>query len=211
LIIAIIGPDGSGKSTIADMVVEALNADGFRARHYAMRFGVLPPLSAFRLGGSAPAGPRPESTGRESGQRYDLSENPPLRALVYVTWYGLDYMLGGILLRTKNLLPCGQNVAVFARYFYDYYYQSNNRRLPDRVKRLIEFMVPRPKHIFFLDRDAQEIHDGKPELPVAEIRNQQRIIYDRLAAYPQFHRVDARLGADLTAKRILRVITSMEV
>lgn len=202
MIVAILGPDGSGKSTIADMVAAALSEEGMHARHHAHRFGILPPLASFRRGARKPD-PDTDATRLDSTPAYDLSENPPLRAFVYVIWYGIDYFLGGIFLRVRNLFGRRKRAAIFARYFYDYYYQSNNRRLPDGIKRLVEFIVPRPRFIFFLDRDAQDIHDGKPELPVEEIKRQQQVIRDRLGDYPQFHIVDARRGAKDTAEQIL--------
>jgi thymidylate kinase len=205
VIVAILGPDGSGKSTIADIVVAALSEEGLDARHHAHRFGVLPPLTSFRRGSTKPDA-EDESKRSDVYPAYDMSENPPLRSFVYVTWYGIDYFLGGIFQRVSNLFVRRKRAAIFARYFYDYYYQSNNRRLPDGIKRLIETIVPRPQFIFFLDRDAQEIHNGKPELPVEEIVRQQQVIRDRLGGYHQFHIVDARHGAEDAAEQILRLI-----
>lgn len=207
MIVAILGPDGSGKSTIADMVVAELSREGIDARHHAHRFGILPPLSNLRPGGRKSS--QDKNTGRTDGTvSYDLGENSPLRAFAYVSWYGIDYFFGGILLKLHNSFGNRKRAAIFARYFYDYYYQSNNRRLSDRFKRLVERIVPRPDFIFFLDRCAQEIHDGKPELPVEEIKRQQQIIRDRFGSYAEFHIVNARGGADDTAEQILCQLAS---
>ncbi len=214
MIITIHGPDGSGKSTLADMIVAELEMRGIVARHYPFRFGVLPPLSALR-GGRRGAVHKPrqntdhEDSGASKDPVYDLSENTALRTFAYMCWYGTDYMLGGITLRLRNIFGRKKHVAVFARYFYDYYYQSNNRRLSMPIKRMIEVLVPRPQFIFFLDRDAQEIHDGKPELPVEEIAKQQQIIRERLSIYPQFREVDARAGAEATARAILHYLQGL--
>ena len=205
MIVAILGPDGSGKSTLADIVVAEMSRQGIDARHYAHRFGILPSLAFFRRGVKKTVSDA-VAIKSEAPPTYDLSENPPLRALVYVTWYGIDYFLGGIFLRVLNLLGSRKRVAIFARYFYDYYYQSNNRRLPNSIKNLIETIVPRPSFIFFLDRDAQDIHDGKPELPVEEIKRQQQVIRDRFGNYAEFHIVNARHGVKDTAEQILRFI-----
>lgn len=205
MIVAILGPDGSGKSTLADIVVAEMSKQGIDARHHAHRFGILPSLGSFRLGANKSV-PDRIATNTDGAPAYDLSENPPLRALAYVTWYGIDYFLGGAYLKVLNLFGPRKRVAIFARYFYDYYYQSNNRRLPDRIKSVIENIVPRPSFIFFLDRDAQSIHDGKPELPVEEIKRQQQVICDRLSNYTEFHIVNARNGIKDTAEQILRIL-----
>ncbi len=205
MIITIIGPDGSGKSTIAQVVMERLQAQGLAVRHYPFRFGVLPKLSALRFWrGGWKKGTCFES--EESYPIYDLSENPPLRTLIYMIWYGLDYLLGGLVLRLRNTFGANHHVAVFARYFHDYYYQSNNRRLPNSIKKAIEMFVPKPSFIFFLYRDPQDIHDGKPELPVCEIEKQQRVIREMLSSYPQFHEIDARSGVEETARKILLLL-----
>lgn len=205
MIVAILGPDGSGKSTLADIVVEEMTKAGIDARHHAHRFGILPSLSSFRLGIKKSVSEIVASK-TKGAPAYDLSENSPLRTFVYVTWYGIDYFLGGIFLEFRNLFSKRKRAAIFARYYYDYYYQSNNRRLPDSIKRLIEVIVPRPSFIFFLDRDAQDIHDGKPELPVEEIRRQQKVICDRLGKYAEFYVVNARHGIDDTAEQIMRLL-----
>lgn len=207
MLVVILGPDGSGKSTIADMLVETLEAREIEANHYAHRFGVLPLLSTLNPMRKSALSSK-KATFENSENNYDLRENTPLRALLYVSWYGVDYFLGGLWLRIRNIFGRDRRVAIFARYFYDYYYQSNNRRLPDRIKRLVEFMVPRPDFIFFLERDAQEIHDGKPELPVSEIERQQQIICERLIKYPQFNIIDARKGANQATEQILNILSS---
>ena len=209
MIIVILGPDGSGKSTIADMLVSNLSENEVLAHHYAHRFGILPPLSIF-LPFKKKLSISDMDDSLNDDHFYDLKQNSPLKSFVYVSWYGLDYLIGGIWFRIKNLLSKKKSVAIFARYFYDYYYQSNNRRLPDGIKQAIEFLVPKPQFIFFLDRDAQDIHDGKPELPVKEILNQQKIISKRMSKYPQFRVIDARGGADRTAKKINEIITNLD-
>ena len=134
-IVVVLGPDGSGKSTIADMLVEKLQAEGRLARHYPHRFGILPALSLFLFRFSASSRQnRLELSDPEP--YYDLKENSKLRSFIYVCWYGLDYFIGGILMKVRPLFGRKEMVAIFARYFYDYYYQSNNRRLPDAIKKM---------------------------------------------------------------------------
>ncbi|MDC1247616.1 hypothetical protein N8Z41_03885, partial [Amylibacter sp.] len=201
-----------GKSTTADMLVELLQAKGIKSQHHAFRFGILPPLGLLRFRYNFVVKKITKNIFRESYiNKYDLSKNPSWRSLIYITWYGMDYFLGGIWLSLKNKFGRGRHIAVFARYFYDYYYQSNNRGLSNWIKQIIEILVPRPEYIFFLDRDAQEIHNGKPELPVCEIIKQQGIIRERLSQYPEFQVIDARFGAQKTVEIIHNILISKNI
>ena len=204
-IVVLLGPDGSGKSTVADLLVDLLEKDGLTAHHYPHRFGVLPALSSMIPKRSA-RGDAGECDQKEQVPAYDLKENSVVRSLIYVGWYGLDYLVGGLVMRLRSPFRSKNYVAVFARYYYDYYYQSNNRKLPDSVKRLIEVVVPRPSAIFFLDRCPEDIHSGKPELPVDEIVRQQQKIQYVMARYPQYQVIDARKGASETAEAIYQIL-----
>lgn len=209
MIVAIIGPDGSGKTTIAERIVVELKQRGIRAQHYPFNFGILPKLSSFKYRTEGPKSTEkdlPDDACTVVKRDYDLQANSPLGSFIYMSWYGLDYMLGGLFLWFRNLFGRNREIAIFARYFYDYYYQTNNRLLSTRVKRAIELIVPRPAFIIFLDRDALDIHNGKPELPVEEIENQQRIIRELLQDYPQFREIDARSGIKDTVRKVFEVI-----
>ena len=201
MIIAIIGPDGSGKTTVALALVEALQLAGYSARHYPFNFGILPKLSAFRRNG------RKQTCRTDAGPVMNLRVNSKLASLAYVSWYGIDYFLGGVALRLAGIFSRRPKVSVFARYFYDYYYQSNNQALPVWVKKLVErTLVPKPECIIFLDRDAEEIFGMKPELPVEEIKRQQATILARFGRYPHFHVIDGRNGIQQTVASAMRAI-----
>lgn len=207
-LIVILGPDGSGKSTVADMLVESFLERQIVARHYAQRFGFLPKLSSFKSMFSFKnytKKPKKKHIGSQQ-IKYDLTSNHPLKSLIYITWYAFDYCLGGIALRVKNRFSNNVQIAIFARYFFDYYYQSNNRRLPNSIKQIIGTIVPEPTFIFFISRDANDIFNGKPELPVHEIKFQQQCIVKRLGSKSNFKIIDGRLGPAKTVSDIMDII-----
>lgn len=208
-IIVILGPDGTGKTTVADMLVKKFKKNKISARHYPQRFGILPRLfffkkiflMIFRKNGF----PKKNNSYKEI---FDLSQNHPLLSLVYISWYGVDYFLGGIIIKLKNFFSKRIYVAVFARYFYDYYYQSNNRRLPVFVKKIIGIIVPEPSFIFFINRDAKSIFEDKPELPIEEIKFQQNYIIEFLGSKKNFKIIDGELGPVDTVNNIFEIITN---
>lgn len=191
MIIAILGPDGSGKTTIAEAICERLTLRGFVAKHYPMNFGVLPRLSRFRRR-------KVRVVDSADASQFDLKPSHPAKSLLLVGWYSVDYLLGGLFLRLKNWRRRDRTVAVFARYFHDYYYQSNNRNLPSWAKDICRLIVPKPDVVFFIDRDASDIHSGKPELPVEEIVRQQEVIVGKFGNEPNFVIVDGRYGLEAT-------------
>jgi hypothetical protein len=69
-------------------------------------------------------------------------------------------------------------------------------------------IVPMPKYIFFIDRDAHDIYEGKPELPIKEIMFQQKLIIDNLKQFQQFYKINGRMGADSTLSEIMSIIDS---
>lgn len=208
-IIVILGPDGTGKTTVAGMLVKKFKINKISARHYPQRFGILPRLfflkkiffKIFKKNGIS-------KRNNSYKEGFDLSQNHPFLSLVYISWYAMDYFLGGIIIKFKNFFSRKIFVAVFARYFYDYYYQSNNRRLPVFVKKIIGIIVPEPYFIFFIDRDAKSIFEDKPELPIEEIKFQQNYIIKFLGSKKNFKIIDGKLGPVDTVNKIFEIVMS---
>ena len=68
--------------------------------------------------------------------------------------------------------------------------------------RALEALVPKPDLILYLDRDADEIYRGKPELDVDEIRRQQKVIKEVVARRRHAHVIDASGGIDATVEAV---------
>lgn len=210
MIVVILGPDGSGKSTLADILVDEINNEKVKAYHYPFRFGYFPALSYikkfFNLSSFKEDKKISSSNISDDSINYDLRENPTLRTLIYMVYYGFEYLVGGLLLRVQNVLVKKKKIAIFARYFYDYYYQSNNRKMPLIIKKTIGFIIPRPDYTFFIERDAFDIFKNKPELPVKEIKNQQAIIKRLFSKNKNFFAVDGSRGVRATATQVLQIL-----
>jgi hypothetical protein len=119
--------------------------------------------------------------------------------MLYVTYYALDFLLGRLLLRKLR----GQGaLLIFARYFHDYYFQRGYGKVPRWYLRLLEKLVPQPDLILSLNRGAEEIHRGKPELSTGEIRRQQEVIGRLLAGRPNAAVIDAAAGVGATVNQV---------
>ncbi len=166
VVIAILGVDGAGKSTVINAILPALNA----ATHNAvvvqhLRPTLLPPLARLKGKKHLPTGPVLEPHGSTpSGTVFSL-----LR-LIYLT---CDY-LAGYWLWTRPKIAKQPTVVIFDRYAYDMVLDQRRFRirLPQRVVEWFVAMAPKPDLIFCLYGNPEIIVARKGELPLEETRRQ---------------------------------------
>lgn len=190
--IVVLGPDGSGKTTVADCLATKLRAEGHAVSRHDFSFGIMPPISSLlrmRQRDSAPEGQR------DSGMVKPLN---PVRAAILACWYGIDHLMGRWRLRRG---PPGELV-IFARSYHDFLYQRAYLKLPVAIPRLFLAVGPKPHLIVTPRQDPRAIHDRKPELTVAEIGEQYARIARRLVRYPYFSEIDASGGVGFMVRRI---------
>jgi thymidylate kinase len=203
----LIGPDGSGKSSLSEVVGSRLAHRPFKVVHrFKSTFNILPPLKAYRSVLCRLLGrPKHPQTLAVPGQLHSgmSGPNPIWVSMIYAAYYALDLWLGRLWLRCLRG-RCA--LIVFDRYYYDYFYQIGNRGLPRWYLKLFGCLVPKPDLVVEIDRDADEIYRQKPELTVKEIRIEQDIIHQLLAGCPETRVVDARHGLDATGKAVESLI-----
>lgn len=195
LFAVVIGPDGSGKTTVSDILAEKMLTRPFATVWRCKTdFAVLPRLRSFTdilcrlIGRPVKHAAEPEPGTRHMGMQPPLH---PLRAMVYISYYGIGLFLGRIKLRLWRSIV---GLILFDRYYYDYYYMLGHSRVPKWFLDLVEILVPKPDLIFYLDRPAKEIYAQKPELTVDEIERQQLEIKSLLANNKHARLIDAGKG-----------------
>ena len=211
-LVVLLGPDGSGKSTIGDLVAQQLYKQPYKiCRRYEYNFRIVPELKQFKriiaklLGRKVQEAEVVDPGTKGSGMNADHNA---LKGMMYVTYYALDYIFGRLPLFKLR----GQGaLLVFARYFHDYYYQRGYGKVPRWYLRVLEALLPKPDLILYLDRDAGEIYRGKPELDQDEIERQQQIIREVVAQRPHAHVIDASKGIDATVEAVKKKITAMQL
>jgi len=172
IFISVSGPDGSGKTTVIDMVITQLEAIyGESAVHYAhYRPTILP-----RIAEIAKSARVVKTVDKNYAQPHRAKPSGLLGSLVRLCYYSLDY-LGGYFKMVRPLLK-RREVVLFDRYCFDMVADSTRSRiaLPMFMLRWILRLLPLPKYSFFIHVDAYEIFRRKEELGIDKIIELTRI------------------------------------
>jgi hypothetical protein len=206
IFIVVIGPDGSGKTAIAERIMSDWEA-GFHTKpvyihgdfHVMPRLCIIKKFLAIFTRRTVP--PEPDYTKRHSGA--EVVPHSLWRSLVYLIYYYAGYLCGHILVfRAK-----GHDKLVIAdRYFYDYFFQRGNMKLPHRLLKFLSMFIPRPDLTLYLNADAQEIYQRKDELTIEEIRRQQLVIGQVSNWLPNFNAIRSDTDIAQTMRRIKAVM-----
>ena len=199
LFVALVGPDGCGKTTVADGIAKKFDHRPFCGiMRVHSNLGKVIRLREIKrklcgwVGRRIEFAPDPTPGTKGMGMQAPLS---CVRSMCYVLYYGVLLALGRIRLwKWRNF----SSIIIADRYYYDYYYMRGHMRSPKWWKDLVGIIVPKPNLVFFLDRSAEEIYAQKPELDVEEIKRQQSVIRDILREDPCARVIDASKGVEDT-------------
>ena len=207
--VVLLGPDGSGKSSVAQALIQRPGlAFEFRSLH-RWTLGILPPLEAIvdwleRRGWLK----RPEPA---SPQGRHAEVHRPLPAWLsgaIVSYHALDMALARISLRRMRGRA---GLVLFDRSFLDFLVLPGHAAVPRWFMRLCWAAVAKPDLVLYLDRDPAAIYRDKPELTEQEIERQQRAIETLISHMPQALRVDARHGLAATVDRVCAVVDAQRL
>ena len=189
LVVGVVGPDGVGKSTLANGLEDA-SAGAFR-RVARLHFGpgLLPPPSRL-LGRSAPDSSQPHRR-RPSGRAASFARVAYLWLDAGVGWW------------PKVSLPRIRTTLVVLERGWPDMIVDPRRYRASHVTGLVRHMgrlLPAPDLVFFLDGEPDVAHERKPELDIEEIDRQ--LNEWRALALDELHRFEA-LDATRPAEEIL--------
>jgi len=175
ILVIFLGPDGTGKTTIAD-----LTAHYFKRRyplitrkHLANRPIILPSRYRQCL--------KYELNSSKFNQTLTLNErlykDPSYyKSVIYSTirifWHLLDHIFD-FYLRLRRYCVKGALV-ICERYAYDYWaaFEKHAPKAPEWARKLIYKFAPSPDIVIYLDTEAEEIFKRKQELSIEMIRSQ---------------------------------------
>lgn len=200
-LMALLGPDGSGKSAVARSVLDGLagtlfNGDLSASIHW--RPGILPRPGALR---GEPAEIAQEVIENPHGQ-------PPHGLLINIgraLYLWVDYLAGVLRLRTARMARSA--IVVFDRYAYDIYVDPARYRFQPGLRPLLRLLfvqlVPRPQLSVVLAVTPAVARERKGETETSRIE-QANEGYLALATRPRFTVVDADLPLEEVCRTVER-------
>lgn len=200
LMVAILGTDGSGKSTVIDAitpVLESATHGAFYVQH--LRPTLLPPLARLKGKTSGVQGPVTDPHGsKPSGIPGSLFR------LAYLV---ADYVIG-YWIKVRPRIAKSPAIVLFDRYAYDLEMDPRRFRikLPNWLLHPATKMAPKPDLIFCLDGEAEEIQQRKKELPLEEVERQLAFIRDFAAHHPNAVLISTRGTVEETREQVLETL-----
>lgn len=176
--IAVLGVDGSGKSTLICEMENIFRSEGYEVELKHLRPHVLPPLAKFRLTGNR---------GRRVTDACELPHSLPTSSypvsIIRLIYLSLDYLVCYF-----PYFGNAKKVRIYDRYFYDLYIDSKRFRIGLPLRFIFHFIriFKKPDLIIILTGEPHDIHNRKPELSISEIREQQyrlSVILNKTGAY----------------------------
>ncbi|MBN1545805.1 MAG: glycosyltransferase [Syntrophaceae bacterium] len=189
--VVVVGPDGSGKSGLAEACCRELRRGFRRVWRFHWRPGLLPKL---RKGGGEPVWNAPPKTATYSGTI----------SLARYLYYLIDFLLGYWFViypkKARTTLIIGE------RWYYDIIANPERYgfRLPQWLIRLGGCLVPSPDLTVLLAAQPEVIHARKPELTPDEIREQTSRLRNVIEGTPQH----VEISTDGTFENSLSLLTS---
>jgi thymidylate kinase len=165
IFIAILGLDGSGKTTLSEMALKDL-ADLFHAGmdYYYHRPGLLPYLyEVFGL----------KKTQNNPANPHAAKPSGLLGSILRLAYYTCDYALGYWLLIHPNVMR-HPYVVIFDRYFYGFFIDPRRCRIqaPESLIKFFSWFVPQPDLTVLLYPHPEVFYQRKQELPLKELYQQ---------------------------------------
>lgn len=163
--VAVLGTDGSGKSTLINAVTPFLEMmTHLKVNYHHLRPGLLPSLS--RLAG------KPQAKGPVNAPHRGKTAGKVL-SLVRFSYYLLDYTIGYFI--EIYLVKVKRSAVIIAdRWYYEYLIDPRRCavQLPVWLPKLFAHFLPKPNLILCLGGKPEKIYARKPETSLEEVRRQ---------------------------------------
>ena len=197
--IVLLGADGSGKSSVAKRLLDALHGTFYKDKSLHVHWKPSVFLRKRRS---------------ERAPTTDPHGQPPrvwLASQLVLLYHWLEYLAGGLLQFLPVLFRCG--MVLIERHHYDFLVDPRRYRLqpPCALVRCAFRCLPKPDLVFVLDAPPELFQARKPEVTLEESRRQREAYLSLAARMPNARVIDGTQPLDLVVADIVReTLTHLE-
>ena len=189
--IAVLGPDGAGKSAAIQRLTQELSLCfcGIERFHFRPTFR--------RKWQDSPPVTNPHG-------------KPPrgfLLSILKLIYWLADYWYGYVTVVRPALL--NSSLILFDRYYHDVLVDPQRYRLPDSTRRLAQFLaqlVPQPDLYILFDVPAEVLQQRKPEVTLDESRRQRLAYLEMFRSMPNAFIIDAARPLDEVTQQMKSLV-----
>jgi len=165
-VLALFGPDGSGKTTAANELEKLCANEGYPTVRFHWRPRLLPSWST--ISGNA--------NKNDFEKPHSHKERGTLASVLIYIYIFMDFWIG-YFFRLRPFVMQGW-VVIYERYFYDMIFDSRRYGLRSIMwlSKTMALLLPKLDRVFILDGCADVLLSRKKELPREEILRQQRLM-----------------------------------
>jgi thymidylate kinase len=198
-----IAPDGTGKSTVIEQIIDKINyyyVSESKCSLYHFRPTIVPNLSEI--------GQKKNEKG-EAENVVEWEQMKPagvISSFFRIAYYSMDYIVGWRKQIRRDVHF--DKYSVFDRYSYDLLVDPRRTklRLPYGIRRFFVALTPKPKIVFLLSATADTIYKRKQELPRQEIERQLREYQKLRNIYKNIYILDAEKNVDVLCDKAMKIL-----
>jgi thymidylate kinase len=219
LTVALVGPDGSGKSTISNLLRQAPLPAPVSTIYMGVNLEastLMLPTTRLMLAVKRARGGRPDLVASRLRDVDDVRAAPATRGAVLkdtarmAVWMSEEWMRQLVVL--GDLLR-GRIVVLDRHFFLDYYHADveagSSRSLAQRLHGwMLRRVYPKPDLVIMLDAPAEVLHARKPEATVAWLERRRQQYLELAPLVPEFVVVDVDRPVEAAVSEVVSAIES---